>query len=426
MDNKRRQLIGCSAALAATVSVPGWARDSIHDSIGDKAHANDAPHGAGSAQKAARPQLGTSAAIDGNGRLWVAQTEAVEQAGGGPALANILLAWSADGGKSWTKVGPVLAAPERVEANGEGRPKLAFGPRGQMYLTYTQPLDQPHTGHIRFARSTDGGVSFSAPVTVQRDLAATGHRFDGIVTDRRGRIFVAWIDKRDGDAARKAGRAYRGAALYYAVSGDEGASFGSDVKVADHCCECCRIALALTPNGDVAAMWRHVFAPNVRDHAMAILAPSGRPGALTRISFDDWRIDACPHHGPSLAFDARGRRYQVWFTGGDERGGLYYAVAGPNGRAGKPVRLGGAQAGHGEVLAAGSAVAVVWKEFDGQATKVMLRLSSGNRPAWQELALVTTRGASDHPHLVSDGSAMWLVWRTEDEGVVVHRVEAAA
>ena len=90
------------------------------------------------------------------------------------------------------------------------------------------------------------------------------------------------------------------------------------------------------------------------------------------------------------------------------------------------MRLGGAQAGHGEVLAAGSAVAVVWKEFDGQATKVMLRLSSGNRPAWQELALVTTRGASDHPHLVSDGSAMWLVWRTEDEGVVVHRVEAAA
>ena len=419
MDYRRRQLIGCPAALAAAASVPTWAWG--------RSHGSDAEHAApAKPQKPARPQLGTGAAVDGQGRLWVAHSEAVAQAGAGPALANIVLAWSADAGKSWTRVGPVLAAPERVEANGEGRPKLAFGPRGQTYLSFTRPLETPHTGHIRFARSLDGGLSFSAPLTVQRDLAETGHRFDSIITDGRGRIFVAWIDKRDGDAARAAKRPYRGAALYYAVSSDDGATFGPDVRVADHCCECCRIALALKPAGEVVAVWRHVFAPNVRDHAMAVLAPAGRPGALTRITYDNWRIDACPHHGPSLAFDASGRRHQVWFTGGDEQGGLYYAMAPANGRAGKAVRLGGVRAEHGEVAVAGQTIGLVWKEFDGQATKVVARLSTSGAAAWQERTLASTRGASDHPHLVSDGRALWLVWRTKEQGVVVHPLESQA
>lgn len=410
MYKQRRQLIGYAAALAAASVLPALA------------------HGGGSGpsggqRKASRPQLGTSAAIDAQGRLWVAQTEAAPQVGAGPALSNIVLAWSADEGKSWTRAGPVLAVPEPVEANGEGRPKLAFGSSGQMYLTFTRPLDKPHTGYIRFARSVDGGRVFSDPITVQRDLNMSGHRFDSIVTDRRGRIFIAWIDKRDGDLARAANKPYRGAALYYAVSSDDGASFGPDVRIADHCCECCRIALDVTPGGEVVAMWRHIFKPNIRDHAMAVLPPAGRPGPITRVSFDNWRIDACPHHGPSVAFDAEGRRHQVWFSGGDDNGGLFYSMTRPDGRAGKAVRLGGGRAEHGEVLSAGQTIAVVWKEFDGQETKVMARLSTQAEPVWQERVAASSSGTSDHPHLVRQGQAIWLVWRTEDDGIVVRKLE---
>lgn len=99
-------------------------------------------------------------------------------------------------------------------------------------------------------------------------------------------------------------------------------------------------------------------------------------------------------------------------------------MAGADGRAGKAIRLGGAGAEHGEVLAAGNTIALVWKEFDGQATKIMARLSAPDGTAWQERALALSRGASDHPHLVSHGSAVWLVWRTADEGMVVAKVEA--
>jgi hypothetical protein len=42
---------------------------------------------------------------------------------------------------------------------------------------------------------------------------------------------------------------YRGAAVYRNESQDGGRSFGPDINVADHACECCRIALSPLPGG---------------------------------------------------------------------------------------------------------------------------------------------------------------------------------
>jgi hypothetical protein len=356
---------------------------------------------------APRPMLGTSGAFDAQGRLWVAHV----------ADGGIVLQSSADQGRSWTAARQVLPQPESVEANGEARPKLAFGPQGQLYLSYTQALSKPHTGNIRFMRSLDGGATFSAPYTVQRDRAPIGHRFDDIQVDAQGRIFLTWLDKRDKEAALAAQRPYRGIAIYYAVSSDGGASFGEDVKLADHTCECCRIATAIDEKGRVNAMWRHIFEPNIRDHAFAILPASGRPAAAQRATQDGWQIDACPHHGPSLAFDSSGQRHQVWFTAANDEGGLFYSGNG------KLMRLGGMQAEHGEVAAAGMRVTIAWKEFDGVATGIHAKVSRDGGATWSERTLATTQGASDHPHLLRHGDAAWLLWRTADEGIVVRKIE---
>jgi hypothetical protein len=351
--------------------------------------------------------LGTSGAFDQQGRLWVAYA----------GDNGIVLQSSADEGRSWTPPRQVLPKPESVEANGEARPKIAVGPQGQLYLSFTQALGKHHTGNIRFARSLDGGRSFSAPVTVQRDRAPIGHRFDEIQVDPQGRIFLTWLDQRDQDAAQAAQRPYRGMAVYYAVSSDGGASFGADARLADHTCECCRIATAIAPDGRVAAMWRHIFEPNVRDHAVAWLPADGHPSAPERATSDGWKIDACPHHGPSLAFDDKGRRHQAWFSAAGDDGGVFYSGNG------QTVRLGGAQAEHAELAAAGQRVAVVWKEFDGAATGIHARVSPDGGASWKEQALAATQGASDHPHLMRRGADLWLLWHTADEGIIVRQIK---
>lgn len=366
---------------------------------------NHAAHHAGAAE------LGTSAAFDGQGRLWTASKETAADG------QYVVLQSSDDMGKTWSSPRRVQQQGEPVSADGENRPKIAFGRKGEIYITYTKPLAKPYTGEIRFVRSDDGGKSFAAPITVHANRDLITHRFESLIVDREGRVYVAWIDKRDMQAAIARKRKYAGAALYYAVSDDGGVSFKGDYKVADHSCECCRIALALNPQGIPMALWRHVFEPNARDHALAELRPDGKPGLLTRASFDDWRVDACPHQGPALAYADSGIRHQTWFNMKGEEGGVYYAAADASGKLGMPLRLGSEQAMHADIAVRGREVALAWKQFDGKSTAILGRLSQDGGQTWADVELARTQGASDQPRLLASDSAIVLVWRTQNEGV---------
>lgn len=379
------------------------------------AQAQHAGHGA--AKKS--PELGSSAAVDPQGRLWIAAKETAAEG------QFVTVQMSLDEGKTWSAPVRVQPKPEPVSAEGENRPKLAFGPKGEMLITWTRPLAKPYTGEIRLVRSPDGGKRFLPPITVHANRDVITHRFDSLIVDRAGRIYVAWIDKRDLEAAKAKKAKYRAAAIYYAVSDDGGASFKGDHKIADHSCECCRIALALDPQGRVVALWRHVFEPNVRDHATVVLPSDGKAGPIQRATFEDWKVDACPHHGPALAFDAAGRRHQVWFNVAGEDGGVFYAAGDPGAPLGKPVALGSAQAAHADVAVHGERVVLAWKQFDGKATAIRARLSADRGKTWKEVELARTPGHSDQPRLVTTNSGILLVWRTQDGVQVVRTGDAS-
>lgn len=355
------------------------------------------------AQAAQAAQLGSAAAFDSEGNLWLAGRDG--------ASASLTLQKSSDDGKTWSA--PAVISSDAVVASGDERPRIAFGARGQMYITYSRPLSKPYTSEVRFIRSEDNGRHFSAPVTVHQDRQQITHGFASTVVDADGRIFISWIDKRDLQYARERQQDYTGAAQYYAVSGDGGRSFEGDYKIADHTCECCRSALALDHHGRAVMMWRHVFAPNFRDHAIVTLSADGKPGAIQRASFDDWAIDACPHQGPAVAFAADGRRHQTWFTGG----GLFYAAQQADGKLGAPLRLGGEQAAHADLAISGQQIEVVWKEFDGAATHIKGISSMDGGQSWQPRSIAVTAGGSDQPRLARKGERIFLVWKTERDAV---------
>ncbi|HZF80534.1 MAG TPA: sialidase family protein, partial [Rubrivivax sp.] len=280
------------------------------------------------AAKRRPPPLAIGAAFSPAGELWLVGLNDQQR---------LFVQTSSDDGKTWKEPRTLDTGQDRIAADGENRPKLVFGPAGRAVITYTEPMSKPYSGQIRMLRSDDGGATFSAPFTVHQDRQLITHRFESVAFDARGTLHTLWVDKRDLEAlmsqsasapaqpaatgaGQRAARPkvdYRGAAIYRNESTDGGKTFGPDIKVADHSCECCRIALAPSPDGSLAAMWRHVFAPNQRDHAFAILkAP--RPTEPVRATFDRWAIDACPHHGPGLAPARGGGYHAVWFG---ERGG---------------------------------------------------------------------------------------------------------
>ena len=377
------------------------------------------------AKHAPRAQLGSGVAFAPDGSLWLVGLDTHGSLFVQTAPANQLQQWGAP---------RVLDTQgDAISADGENRPKLVFGPKGWVVISYTQPLPKPNTGFIRMLRSRDGGQTFSAPVTVHTDRQEITHRFEAIDFDAQGLLHTVWIDKRDLEAAPKVGNksTYRGAAIYRNVSRDGGATFGPDLRVADHSCECCRITLAQGADGKLRAMWRHVFAPDVRDHAIAVLdagtalaAAPPAPPALVRATYDEWHINACPHHGPALVAGEQGGFHTVWFgmrqQGDANVAAVRYARLNADG---SPVldsvrALPDDRAEHADVQAAGPRVAVVWRSSDGARTTVKAWLSTDGGRSFAQQVLGEVTGPNDFPRLVQHAGRMVAVWRTATENHV--------
>lgn len=364
--------------------------------------AADAPH-AHSAMSgpegSVRAEMGAQAAFDAQGNLW-----AVHKVSG-----HIAVSRSADQGLSWSNPVLVTKAPEPTDTGSDARPKIALGAAGEIYLTWTKPMTKPYTGEIRFARSLDGGRTFSEPAVVHRDRQEITHRFDTIAVNSKGQLFVAWIDKRDLKPDTKLG----GAAVYFAVSDDRGATFRGDFKVTDSCCECCRIALVPRADGAVTAMWRHIFSPNIRDHGTATLFADGRASPVERASFEDWRIDACPHHGPAIAADASGQLHAVWFSAAPKSRGVFYGQLRKEG-VNALRHVGSQQAGHADIAVNGQKVAVAWSEVADGRSRLRVMISRDGGATWTEKDLLTVAGAADYPRVLVHGDRLCVFWHTAE------------
>jgi hypothetical protein len=313
---------------------------------------------------------------------------------------------------------------DTVATTGDNRPKIAFGLKDEVVISYTHPLAKPYTGEIRMLRSADGGQNFSLPFTVHQDRQIITHRFDAIQFDARGDLYTFWIDKRDAEQARQAAKdkasAYDGAAIYYNIASDGGRTVSEDRKLADYSCECCRISLIAEPVEGVAALWRHVFPGSIRDHAFARVSRT-QASALARASHDDWVIRACPHHGPALARAANGGYHAVWF--GDRQGQqrVRYGRLDAEGRAiGTVLELPDARAEHPDMVSSGQRVVIAWRSFDGVNTQISVWISEDDGRHFVLRRLQSSSLENDYPRLIEHEGKIALVWRTEREIHVTH------
>lgn len=347
-------------------------------------------------------------AFDRKGTLWVAYAVG----------KTIYAAHSRDGGKSFSEPATVATIADGViDSHGDARPKIVPLNDGGLLVSYTTRPDKQMIGTIFTARSTDGGKSFSAS---QPMLTEGGQRFESFVVTPKGRIYAGWLDKTHALKAKAEGKEFLGSGVAFAVSDDHGATFKGRNILLDHACECCRMSSALDRDGQPVFVWRQVFEGNVRDHYAAKLSADASTLAGGRVSNDDWAINSCPHHGPSIAIDANGVWHVTWFTKGKNRQGLFYASSADGGKSfSAPEKFGDdAKApGHPVVIAAKGRLYRVWKEFDGTTTTIPMQMSRDDGKSWSAPKVIAeTADASDHPELLADKKSAYLSWVTHKEG----------
>ncbi len=343
------------------------------------------------------------------------------------ADGKLLLAWTANGVVSVAQsvdLGKTLSTPVKIaehgkslDAGSDARPQIVADKQNNVFLAYSFFKDANWNAQINTARSTDGGSSFTSPETLVRD--GSSQRFPSVLIRPDDSIFISWVDKRMVAAAKQGGEKRLGGSIAYSFSQDGGKTFETERFANESSCECCRIGGSLDPQGNPVVVYRAIFPGGIRDQATQVISTKGAEH-IRRVADDDWKTDACPHHGPSIAVSGSGKFHVAWYTQGSKRSGVFYANSSNQGATySKPIRVGaeGTNVTRPYLLAMGQQVWLVWKEFDGSKSSIYLKESRDDGNIWSTPKLLaSTAGYSDHPLLLSRGNEVFLSWLTRDDG----------
>ena len=347
--------------------------------------------------------------FDHQGQLWTTFTQ----------NNFVYVSHSDDNGQRYSSPIKVNQAPQSIYSNGENRPKIQLDNDNNIFVSWTEKTPGRFTGDIRFSRSIDGGHHFEPIKTINDDGLPIGHRFDALTVTPSGLVYIAWLDKRDSAAAKKTGQDYAGISLYYSVSTDHGATFSTNIKAAEHTCECCRIAIENNGDQNATVMWRHIFSGGIRDHAIATLTPT-RASNINRATVDEWKTDACPHHGPDIDNSSHGLTHLAWFSNGVLHKGIYYGTFQNNSNTTTNIIEvdTSPQASHPQVKQFNNIVWLAWKTFEDNQSRIKIRQSLDKGIHWSKPTIVaSTSGNSDHPFLINNANNIFLAWQTSDEGL---------
>jgi hypothetical protein len=385
-------------------------------------HAPPKPAAAAALSVDGRSNAHVSLASDGRrlAAAWVASTD---------GAADVYAALSEDGGRRFGPPVRVNDSAGDASGNGEQPPRVMLTDRG---LAVVWVSKRNGVSGIRSARSNDGGRTFSASRTISPEGVTGARGWESAAIDDTGVVHAAWLDGRNAQPSPSAsGPATAGQArpapgqthahgdmrqdIVHAMWRD-----GEDIvesPVADNVCFCCKTGVA-TRGRDVFVVWRHLFPGGVRDIAIARSSDGGRTfPAPVRVSADEWKIDACPDDGPSIAIAGDGAIHVAWPTllqdGGPPHMAIFEAVSRDNGATFSPrARVDGSATGASHPRVAVSrdgARAIVWDEPSAAGRRVMVRMARTDAAA----------------PLAEGGSASYPAIAALDEGFVVAWVEQA-
>lgn len=306
------------------------------------------------------------------------------------------------------RVSPAGGGPEAVHQS----PGFAIGTDGAQFVTWSSANRAPGSlfaSDLKLTRSADGHL-FQAPVQVNDDGLSISHTFEDLSVGKDGEVYIAWLDGRNKDRS--------GAGAMIACSRDNGATVGKNVVIDGMACPCCRPMLAQAPDGSLWVAWRKTFEGNVRDIVIARSTDQGRTFSPPMVvSRDGWVFDACPHRGPSIAFDGRGRLYIGWYTEGkDEQPRLFIATSDDQG-----ATFSTAAALHSAVTSlpdnlqmavhSDGQVVAVWEEVTGVRKRVVMRVSTDRGQTFGPMQTLSGGSKAEHPTVaIHDSGRVAIGW----------------
>ena len=262
----------------------------------------------------------------------------------------------------------------------------------------------------------DGNGGFTPARTLNEVKDAA--RFPIIEFAPDGNLLIAWIDRRvDNPNPRQ---------LYLTRLNAHGQALTSNYQVGAGLCECCKLGVSFADGGKtVYIVDREVNANKIRNHVLRKSIDGGKTfAAPVEISDDGWQVPSCPHSGPSIGRDSRGRLHVSWFTLGrsEQEAGIYYSVSMDGGKSFTPRQL-----VHGntapEILYNNLAVDdddtvyLAWSNLDAnQKAQIYARSLAADGRTWGPIQQVSSAsGNASRPSFAMSDKRLYVAW-TETDG----------
>jgi len=331
-------------------------------------------------------------------------------------MRNVLLARSADSGKTWSSPKRLNNMVEAAQGEENG-PKVAFDTNNSAYVVWSIPgaKGDKTRANIRFAME-DGSGGFTSARTLN-EVKDAG-RFPIIEATPEGNFLIAWINRRiDNPQPRQ---------LYLMKIGADGEALTKNYQAGEGLCECCKLGVAFADGGKtVYLVDREVDSNKIRNHVLRKSTDGAATfGAPLEISNDSWQVPSCPHSGPSIGRDSRGWLRVTWFTLGrsEQEAGIYYSVSKDDGRTFAPRRLVHANTAP-EVLYASLAVGnddtvyLAWSNLDQSAkAQIFVGMIEADGRTWSAIQQISNAKANASRPVLALRNRQLHVARTETDG----------
>lgn len=207
-----------------------------------------------------------------------------------------------------------------MQAHHESMAKIAKTKDGTTYAIFrilTPNTKNRFAGSIFYSISVDDGKNWSPKRKLVNTEASLSQSFYDVALLPDGELGLCWLD------SRKQEKDKDGSTLYFAkTKGDSG--FYDEKPIAGSTCQCCRTDLFVDESNEIHIAFRNITEGSIRDMYRVGSIDNGLTFTSPVVmGNDNWKIDGCPHTGPSFANNSKDLAV-AWFTGATSGIGIFF------------------------------------------------------------------------------------------------------